>query len=201
MDLSAIQTELQERGFGDVTSTTRLNYWINLAYQVDICEAEDWPFLVTTTTGTAPLAISDLRTVLSVVDSTQDLKLRPMDPSNITDDVDSDLTTVGTPWLYYVDNLTVRVYPANTTDSLSVRYVKVPTALSAGGDTPVLPARFHYLIVDAAVRRAYRNKDNFEAASMLDGIVEEGLQKMRDAYLTQQHDAPDDYIVQSAEYL
>ena len=195
MNLTALQTELQARGFDDVTDTTRLNYWINLAYQVDICEAEDWPFLATTATGTAPLTISDLRTVLSVIDSTNAVKLRPMDPSNITDDWDTRLTTTGSPWLYYVTGTTVvSVYPANTTSSLSVRYIKVPAALSAGSDTPVIPDRFHYLIVDAAVRRAYRNKDNFEAAQFLDPIVEEGLQKMRDAYLTQQHDAPDDYI-------
>ena len=151
MTLADLQVELQARGF-DYLSTTRQNYYINSAYQIDICEDSDWPFLEVTTTGTAPLTITDLRSIESVIDTTQACKLRPLDRRSITDDYDTSLTTAGSPSFYYLTTATtVSVYPANTTDTLSVRYWKFPAALSAASDTPVVPTRFHPLIVDAAV--------------------------------------------------
>lgn len=194
MNLAEIVTEFQSRGF-DYLSTTRAENYANDAYLIDICEQEDWPFLDATTSGAAPLTISDLRTLESVIDSTQAVKLKPLDRRHLTDDWNTDLSTPGTPTFYYLTSGSiVNVFPANTTDTLAVRYWKVPERLTSG-DTPLLPSRFHSLIVDAAVARAYEDSDDYELAQNAWANFQNRLQAMRDALLEQQHDGPDDFVV------
>jgi hypothetical protein len=107
---------------------------------------------------------------------------------------DAVLTTTGTPYYYYLTTgTTVAVYPANT-GSISVRYWKVPAALSAGADVPILPARFHNLIVDGAVGYAYLDVDNYEAATATFDIWRASIAKMRESLLVGQHDQADDFI-------
>lgn len=198
MDLTALQTEVAGWGF-DYLSTTRVNYFLNRAYQ-ELCEEEDWSFLEATTSGAAPLAISDLRTIESVTDTTQRIKLWPLDRRHILDS-DYSLTSAGAPTYYYVTGgNTVAVYPF-TANSLSVRYWKVPTALSSGADTPVLPARFHHAIVTGALVYAYLDSDNAEMASVQREEFELAKQRMRDSLLSPQHDAPGEFVVSVAEHL
>lgn len=193
MNLGDLRTALQARGFNHL-STTEIDRCLNYAYSVDICEAEDWPFLETTATGSSPLTISDLRAVESVIDTTNDVKLIPLDRRTITD-FDVDLARAGAPTNYYVTSGTiVNVYPANTV-SLSVRYWEVPTALSSESDTPVIPTRFHPVIVDAAVMRAYELADEYVAQQAAFTAFQGRLEQMRFSLLEQQHDRPDDFIV------
>src|SRR3954462_2289412 len=92
---SDLRTELSRRGF-DYLDSTRLGNFTNDAYLRDICEVQDWPFLEASTSGTAPVTVSDLRTVEYVIDSTNGVKLSPIDRRNLTDWT-VDLTTTGTP--------------------------------------------------------------------------------------------------------
>jgi hypothetical protein len=175
------------RGFDPDTSTTRLNYWINRAYH-RICEREAWPFLETTTTGTAPLSITDLRAVLSVVDSTNESTLTYEDFRTIRED-DPTLATSGTPYCWYQSAATtIAVYPTQAV-SLSVRYLKFPTDLSSGADTPVIPTRYQYLIVEGAVGYAYRDTDNYEAAQAVEEVFDRGVLEMGDTLLVPNYDS------------
>lgn len=185
--LSDLRTELQARGF-DYLSTTRCNTYLNLAYQTDLCEESDWPFLRTTTTGTAPLTISDLRTVKIVQDTTLSSKLRPIDESTLTDtDV---LTTTGSPLYYYFTSPTVlAVYPANTTSTLTVTYIKTPDELDDDSDTILVPARWRYAIVEKAAAYAYADSDNEAGYNASTARYNEFVRKMRNAYQLQ-HDRP-----------
>jgi hypothetical protein len=150
MDLTAAQTELKARG-GDYLSTARLTTFLNDAKN----ELEDffvWPWLETTTTGTAPLTISDLKHVLYVVDTTNQAELTGASAQYIVEDLDETITTTGTPDVWWLDGTTtLKVYPANTSASLSVRYVKFSPELSAGADTPLIPVRNHNLWIDLAL--------------------------------------------------
>jgi hypothetical protein len=197
MNLGTLRTEFLARGFDFEAQggNTRPNYFLNRAYQ-DICGQEDWPFLEATASGTTPLSIPDLRTIESVIDTTQLVKLTPLDRRFITD-TSTNLSTVGAPCFYYTTaTTTVNVYPTSTTDSISVRYYKVPSDLSADGDTPLVPARFHIsAIVDLACVYAYQDSDNFDAANVLYQQVQGVWNEMRDQLLNQQHDQPDDFIV------
>jgi hypothetical protein len=193
VNLSELRTELSARGFDYVNPTTRLDAWLNRAY-LECAEEEAWPWLEASTSGTAPVSVTDLRTVESVINTTQDYKLRPLDRRNITD-YDSDLATAGTPSFYYITSgNTVAVYPANTTDTIEVRYWKVAPELDEDSESPLLPERFHLILVDRAAAFAYVDSDNFEAARSSLELYQDGLNRMRDSLLSQQWDEPDDMI-------
>lgn len=194
MNANALASELAARGF-DYLSEARRYYFLNQAYLTDICENDDWPFLEAVTTSTAPITVSDLRSVESVVDNTQQLKLRPLRRKAITDFA-PDLSGAGSPRNYFISGGdTINAWPANTTNSLTVQYFKVPSELASPNDTPVIPARWHYLIVEGAVKRAYEDDDEYAAAQAADQVFQTRLQSMRDSLLTQQHDRPDQFIL------
>jgi hypothetical protein len=182
--------EFKARGFNHLGSRTES--YLNDAYLLDICEEEDWPFLEDVAEGPAPLEISDLRTVQYVIDSRAG-KLDPLLRSRITDDWNPDLTQTGTPSLYYVTKgTTINVFPV-ATNEVVVNYWKVPPELSASAE-PLMPKRWHSLIIDGAVARAYANSDDYELAQASRNEFSARLQLMRDSLLHPQHDSSDDYI-------
>lgn len=175
-----LQTEFFARGFDYMNDAgvqlTRAKAWINQAY-TELCEEDLWPFLLTTASGAAPLAVADIRTILSVQDTANaSSPLLPVDEDELTDDF-FPLTTTGTPLYFYVDNVTVRTYPVGGT--LSVRYYKVPALLSAGTDVAVVDDRFANLIVDGAVRRAANDNDNPAGAQLAEAERQKGIDLMR----------------------
>ncbi len=197
LDFSELIDEVNARGY-DYLSDARLGRYVNQSY-ASVCNRGHWPFLLTTTTGTAPLTISDLRAVLSVVDTTLDTKLYPIDRRNLIESVSTDLTITGNPTYWYQESRTVvKVYPANTTDTLSVHYVKVP-ALLTGTDDHLIPEEFEDLIIDGAVIRALKDNDEYDMAATLQQFYNERLREMMDALLSRSHDNPE-YIIQTNYY-
>jgi hypothetical protein len=185
MNLPELQEEIKSRGF-DFETTPRLTYWLNRAYH-RICESDDWIWLRTTTTGTAPITISDLRSVLSVVDTTHDSILIGMDERTLVER-EGDLTNTGTCDSFYrTGDTTLAVFPADTTSSLKVTYIKVPTDLSATNQTPAIPTRYHYLLVDGAVLEAYKDTDNLDAAGALEQSFQAGIRDMQTTYSYNHH--------------
>lgn len=187
-------TSLGQQGFHYLSETERLQL-VQDAYLIDICEQEDWPFLEKTKEGTTPLEVTDLRGITSVIDSTQKIKLKPLDERAITDTYDTDLTTPGSPVFYYLqEEIKVKVYPTSTLDTIAVRYVKVPEALTVS-TSPIFPSRYHSLIVDGAKARAYENSDDWELAKNAADTFQARLQTMREALLGQNHDMPNQFVV------
>lgn len=173
---------------------SRVESYLNSAYLLDIAEGEAWPWLEEVAEGPAPLTIADLRTVEYVVDQSNVEKLTPLLKDRITDDWNPDLTETGTPSLYYITKgTTVNVYPV-ATNELEVRYWKVAPELS-GEAEPLMPKRWHSLIIDGAVARAYKNSDDWELSQAAKATFDAELQAMRESLLNPQMDAPDDYVV------
>lgn len=194
MTFAQMVVEMKARGFEHMGA--RVESYLNDAYLLDICEGEDWSFLEETKEGAAPLTISDLRTVEYVIDQTNIGKLEPLLKDRITDDWNPDLTEAGTPSLYYItQGTTINVFPV-AANTIEVRYWKVAEELS-GTAEPLLPKRWHSLIIDGAVARAYRNSDDWELSQAAKATFETELQGMRESLLNQQHDSSDDYIVQT----
>lgn len=181
MNLGTARTELQARGF-DYLSTTRCTILLNRGKNA----LEDyylWPWLETTTTGTAPLTVSDLKQVLYVVDSTGDRELPGLDRRMIRD-LDSKLDDTGVPEFWWINGETsLRVWPLNTTNTLSVDYVKFSPELSGDSDTPLIPVRYHPVWVDFAVVEAYKDNDAYDKASaLLDHLTRFDIPRMVQAY-------------------
>lgn len=198
MNFSQLVDELQARGFSYLDDGGRAERYINAAYQ-SICNRAAWPFLLTTTTGAAPLTISDLRAVLSVVDTANKVPLIHVDRRNLIQTVSADLTVTGNPNYWYQESRTViKVYPANTSNTLSVHYLKVPAVLT-GTDAHLIPTEFEDLIIDGAAIRAYKDQGQLDSAAGTQQFFNEGLREMMDALLSRNHDGPD-HIIQTNTY-
>jgi hypothetical protein len=169
--LATAEAELQARGYNRF-STTRLDAWLNEAKNRFEDYQFDWPWLKTSTTGTAPLTISDLRRVLSVVDSSSKEPVDQVDENAIIEFASADLTLAGSPSGWYLSSDTVlTTFPVGT-GSLSVRYIKFSPELSSGSDTPLIPARYRMTWVDLAEVEALRFgvKDAASAAALEQGV-------------------------------
>lgn len=186
------QTEFYARGFDylnqDAAGRTRAKRYLVEGYLEDVCADEPWDFLRASTSSTAPLTITDLDTIISVKNTTRDTSLHGADHGWLEDSY-ADLTDPGTPeWYYLSDDTTLGVYPANTSDTIQVRYYKVPSEPSADGDTFLVPSRWQGIIIDAAVIRAYIDSDNFEAAQFLQQRFDRRLDRMRSAHMVRDPD-------------
>lgn len=197
MNFAALKTELLARGF-DYLDTTRQGYLINFAY-LELCGLYHWPFLEESATGTAPLAISDLGTIEAVINADTDEELHPAEYRDLIAQY-GDLAADGTPVFYYIANpsgtLQVATYPESTA-TIGVQYWEVPPELT-GTDTPLVPDRFHDLIVDLAVIRAYRDSDNHAAAEALQAHVDRRVLQMVNSLFAQQLQGPDFQQVRGA---
>lgn len=187
MDFQGCQNEVFYRGFEYLndagTGLARVKRWVNEAYQ-ELCGEAEWPFLETTASGTAPLSVTDLRRVLSCYSSTDSLPLTMVSREWIVQTFASTTSPTTLPRWFYVDaGTSVAIFPAAATKTISVRYIKYPTELSANGDTPVVPARYHELIVQGAVRRAYEDADDYQNAQNVEGRRVAELERMKLALL------------------
>ena len=193
MNLGTARTEFQARGF-DYLSSTRCNAYLNRSLAALSVEAA-WPWLESTTSGTAPVTVSDLRAVLSVVDTTTSTELQPADRRNLIG-MYTTLTTTGSPAYWYRSSLTaISVYPANTSDTISVRYIAHEAELTSDSSSPSLPSRHHNVWVDRAVYEAYVDSDNFESAAMLKQKIDVEVFEMKRQYMVPNFDMP--WLVQS----
>lgn len=183
---SDLKTELSDRGFAYL-SDARLGRYVNQA-RTEIDEMELWPYRQATATGVAPLTISDLSSIESVWDSGGNRNLTIRDRRDLVDTY-RDLTVTGTArWVYVEGSTVVRTYPVGGT--LTVRYYKSTPDLSAAGDLPLLPTRYAYVIVDAAVRRAYQDDDNAAMAQAVQAEVDRALELMRSSLLNTETQDP-----------
>lgn len=179
-----LQTEFYARGFDylnqDSAGRTRAKRWLNEAFIEDVCDPHPWPFLETSTTAVAPVSISDLRDVLYVVDQTNS---NTLDFSDLRDVIDLDVNPgrAGAPNSFYFDGNTLSVYPTSSSAVLTVRYIKVPAELVDDNDVPEMPGRFHPLIVEGAIIRAYMDSDNYEAVAAVQARFDRRMERMVDS--------------------
>ncbi len=92
---------------------------------------------------------------------------------------DEDTYPQGLPqeWYYYGE--TIRVFPEPLDAyTLTLRYYKKPTLLSADADIPEIPSEFEELLVTGAAYRILQVKDNYDQAGILQNKFDEILQKL-----------------------
>lgn len=177
--LLELQTELYARGYDhlaqDATGVARALRWLNQAHN-EICLEELWPFRLNTATGAAPLSIPTMDRVYSVTDTANNaMPLAEAGEDELADMFD--LASTGTPYWFYRDSLQIKTYPVGGT--LSVRFYSLPTDLASPTDTTLVPKRYMDVIVDAAVIRAAKDRDNAEAVALAKQERDRGLDLMR----------------------
>ena len=180
MNLDAARTELRARGF-DYLSNTRTDYFLNAAL-TEIDDAFPWPWLETTTTGTAPLTITDLKQPLYVIDTTNERELQSLEYRDLIIG-DPNLTETGAPAVWSLNGTTqIVVWPVSSV-SLSVRYIKTSPVLDEAADEPLLPSRYHTVWIDRAVAEALKDSDNQQAANVLLQDVQRRVEQMCMVYV------------------
>lgn len=189
VNFEELANEVFARGFSYLNRTEagrdRVRRWVNQAY-ASLCEIYPWPFLETEQTGVPPLVLSDLRLVLSVRDAVTHSKLEPITTRDVFDE-----TLVGTPGWYYLQDTTLHTYPVGT-GQISVRYIFIPAVLTGTAD-PVVPERFHDIIVDWAVHKGYKDADQFERAAALRAEIDRDLMAMAASLMVRTSD-PIEYV-------
>lgn len=167
MDFSQLLDDVYGHGLDYLADTAedeeRAKRWINQAY-AEVCATARYPFLEASTSGSAPLAITNLDTIISVQEATTLRYLQETTEAALTAQV-GDLTTTGSPTQWYLTSgSTVTTYPYYT-GSITVRYWKTPTALDNGSDTPIIPTAYHDVITLGALRRAAIDNQSFDTAA------------------------------------
>lgn len=195
MNVSDMISELNDFGFSDITSSRMLAF-INDAYW-DVCSRENWPFLEKTATVTTDAtgkvtSPTDIGKVQRFVDTALGTRLEPVREDAFTQYNANQLTLTGNPDRYFFIGSNLYVYPISTTNSLTIRYVSVPPALTISPDSaPILPLRHHRVVLLGALVSAYFLEDDADNASVADSMYESRIEKMRNDLWLQQTDRPD----------
>lgn len=197
--LSTLQTAFYARGFDFLNDggagVTRTTQYLNAAmHEVD--SAALWPYLLTSTTSTAPVTISDLRRVQSVVDTTNGYS--PVTPADVRTlkRMYGDITQSGQPESFYFTSQTVlAVYPTSTTNSLLVTYWKFGTDLSGASDAPLMPDRFRPIVVELAAAKAFREKNLDQEAAVAMQEYQRLLEVMKEELVDPQVAGPSYMLV------
>lgn len=200
MDFQTLRQSFFNRGFEHMDDNgpglAECKRLVNEAmHQLNDERAGQWPFLEASSSGAAPLTISDLGTIESVWDSTHSTWLTPADRRDLGQwYADQPLTSEGAPEFFYVANGVVKVYPVQAV-TLNVRYWKVADDLSDNTDEPLMPARFHGAIVDLAVAGAHRLHGNEAEAQAAQAEAQRKVDLMAERLLGGQQDAGPAYVM------
>lgn len=205
MSFKELVEEVIARGFENVANEeggeARIKRWLNQAYR-EIIDFRAWAFLEEEDEGKAPLTIVDLKHVLTVVNRSSGERLNYTTRAGL-EHWDPGLVAAGTATQWFLDGEDeLHVYPVDADSTIQVRYIKKPADLKEDKDEPIFDADYHDLIVDAAVVRAYKNIDNFEAAGFLRQEFDRGMRNMvrnlRKSYdgnrMIQRSGTVDDYL-------
>ena len=195
MLVSEMFSEIRDHGFDDITDARLLGF-INDTY-FDVCGRETWPFLEKSSTVTVDAtglvtAPTDIGKVLKFVDTGLGTVLEPYRLDAFTAFNANQLTQTGNPYSYYFIGDALYVYPISTSNSLTLRYISVPSALTSTPDSsPVLPSRYNRVIVLGTLIKAFFMEDDAENAAVASQQYEAKIAQMREDLWVHQVDRPD----------
>lgn len=187
MNFTALQAALADRGWNRLTAT-QLGQYINDGKGELDAQEPRWPYLLTTTTGTAPLVTADQLEISAVINTTTNGPVAYIHYEDLANRY-GDLTAASTDpefWYFTPGSTTsISTFPV-TSRTLKVVYWKVSPDLAAGSDTPLSPSRWHFLIVDLADRNAHKIKGDYEGAQSLQVGIATDLAAMKTDLLYRQ---------------
>jgi hypothetical protein len=204
--LGDIVTRVQQRVRDTGFSSTEIKGYINDT-QNDVFNEYRLPFMETTQDYTLTPNVSDItngsglpsnyvQAIDLILTSTGREKVLPFLGIRSVDEFypDADDATVhpaNVPSGWYNYSETIRVAPKpNTAYTVTLRYYKKPTLLSADADVPDLPSEFEELLVVGAAYRVLQVKDNYDQAAILQNKYDELLQKLVVKYSQRQVGTP-----------
>lgn len=181
----------------DVSDAELLKY-INLGYQ-EIASLYRWPWLetsasinVTASTQSYSLPADHLRSI-SIVDASEKRKLERISADLAFEEWGGDFDSADPANYYFVFGGSIYFVPTPaTTESAAYThyYIKQPTLLSAGTDTPEWTDEFHLVLADYASARVWEREEDLEKASAYTQRYLTGLGRMVEYYMNREDDQP-----------
>lgn len=171
MDFTALKAAVASRGFARLSAADQGQAVNDAVHELDQLEPR-WPYLFTSSSGTAPLVVTDLGDVTTVLNTYLDVPVQFSDYEDLAGWAGELTRTGADPDVWYFtpgSSTSVSTFPV-TTRTIQVFYYKASPDLSAGSDTPLAPARWHHLIVDMAVRNAHVARGVDPPGSLLETI-------------------------------
>lgn len=191
---SDIVTKVQLRVRDSSYSTTEIKNYLNDT-QNDVFNEYRLPFMETTQPYTLTVNVSDITNGSALpTDYVQAINLtlttagteKVLTYRNVrefdslwpdADDTTAYPANIPTDWTMY--GQTPRVHPVpNSAYTVTLRYYKKPTLLSADADVPSLPSEFEELLVVGAAYRVMQVKDNYDQAGIFQNKYDELLDKL-----------------------
>lgn len=179
-----MQNEVLNHGFDPTVYRTRIKNWLNEA-QGRISRILELPSLYTTTNivtvinqDTYTLATNIVR-INGVTNATTPTELTYVeDPADINYS-NQNGQNMGNPLYYTYTGTALRFSPVpDAAYTLTVDYYAAATTLSADGDTSVLPADYHDIMISYALSRAYRSEDDMQMSQFFYSEFMRDLQVM-----------------------
>ena len=212
MTLDEMYAEMDLYGFDDFETSQKLTL-LNEAY-FDIVTREPWPFLEKVVTVTVPSGeskvtnnanvtvsatqITDLNSVLSFIDTSQDIVVTPERADVIEKNYRLNDYS-GDPRYYYFVGEDLYLYPNSTGSTYRLYYTRTPVAATNTSDTFLIPSRHHSIIVYGALIKAFLVNDDPQAA-VYQNLFESRYQQMRNDLWMQQYDRPERVHILSDSY-
>ena len=192
--LSDITTKVQNKVRDSSYSTTEIANYINDA-QNDVFNEYRLPFMEATQDYTLTANVSDITNgsglptnyvqAIDLILTTDGYEKRLLYKDirwiedNFPDPDDNTVNPANPPIYYYFYNETIRVFPEpDTAYTVTLRYIKKPTILSADADVPEIPSEFEEILVSGAAYRVLQAKDNYDQAGIHQNKYDEILQKL-----------------------
>lgn len=198
MTLDEMFDEMDLYGFDDFEDSQKLTL-LNEAY-FDIVTREPWPFLeaiepITVPNGVTQITnnpvvspqITDLNSVLSFTDTTNDIVMVP-ERGDVVEKNYRVVNDDSTPSVYYFVGENMFIYPATAGQTVyRLYYTRIPSAATTTSDTFLIPARHHSIIVYGALVKAFLVNDDPQAAAF-QNMFEQRYQQMRNDLWLNQYD-------------
>jgi len=176
--------EIKDIGYDNLTDATLLEY-INDAYH-EFCGSEPWPFLEKTDSSVTVDGVTgqitdptDIRSVITIVDTTNGWKLRPVRRDQLTTGYPKELGKTGNGLFYYTVGNNYYIYPAPTGIAYVIDYLQNEPDL-AGSDAPIFPAKHHRILIHLALEKAATGEDDTALAADYRAQYEQRYAKIRD---------------------
>lgn len=191
------QTLVESDDLSDAELLTFLNDGI---YRVSV--RMRWPWLETTGTITTVAdqegytLPSDYRKLVAIVDNDEKRRLRRVTPDLALEEWGGDPDSDSEASWYYIYGGSIYLLPvpsANDTDRYTIYYVKAPTAMSNGTDTPEWDVEFHHVVADYAIAKVWEYEEDFQKAADAEAKFEAGIELMVDHYLNSEERHPTIY--------
>lgn len=180
--LSALQTEIEAYGFDATAYASRITTWLNEA-QRQIARILDMPLkeldqTLSLVNGTNSYALpATFQRLLYVANDTSDYVLEPIDEQEFES---LDHNERGSSAYYYISaGVNIVLYPTpgpgNTTSTIRVHYIGLPTAMSAAGDTSGYSSDYDFVLRAYTLKEAYAAEDDAAMSQFWDSRWKEGL--------------------------